>query len=167
MLIAKGAREAVRGNEARKGETSLKNELKYLFTAYTHANGTETNRKTTVTYNPPDLISYIQEYPGSCIQVRASPVSSTSARVFFYFAVPKSKNKLVNSLRAAVFRPWLFHLFQASVFDGDSVFLNKQARRARRLEQEGKGWELQYFMPTSSDAAVVAFRRCALKTGKV
>lgn len=157
-LLLKGYRETVAGHEAKKSDTSVDNELKYIFTAISHSKGSEQSRDTTVTYNPPDVITYDAKFPGVCIQTRATPVSSTSCIVFFNFVGHKNGSWL-SSLIRVVFRSWIFHLVENIVFDGDLAFLKGQARCLRQREQEGKGWDSQYFMPVSCDAAVVGFRR--------
>lgn len=163
FMVVKGSRDAVGGNEASKGDGSVQNELKYFFIAHMKFNGSDVSQSNTVTFNPPCLISTTAEFPGTCMNIFGTPVSSTTSKIVLQYAVSKKASLLVRFLRTFVFRPWLFHLFEANVFDGDTVFLNGQARKLRQLEQEGKGWDSQYFVPISCDAAVVGFRRYVLK----
>lgn len=88
----------------------------------------------------------------------ATPVSSSSCRVFLQYVHPKhTKSSVKTALGNLLFRPWLHHMIHNWIFDGDMVFLNAQARRVRKAEEDGKGGE--YFMPVSCDVSVAAFRK--------
>lgn len=60
----------------------------------------------------------------------------------------------MNLLTHAAVR-WYGHLRNMEVLDGDSIIL---ARQAARLCAQAGDWKQQYYMPTSADGGVVAFR---------
>lgn len=119
-----------------------------------------------ITFVPPGLVCYTREGAGAHQLIYGTPMSSTSCRVFVQYVRPLSTRPTFHSLLVHAFRAWSTHRIHNWILDGDMVFLNAQSRRMRSLEEEGKGWASEYFMPGSCDVGVTAFRRCEPKSNR-
>lgn len=119
-------------------------------------------------FSPPNYVEYARgasKLDGRII-VHFSPISHSRTRIFATVLFSKRMVSPILGLLLKISRPgWRSHLMTNRFFDGDISVLNQVASRLRDIESTGKSWKSEYFMPQSSEAAVIGFRRCESGNG--
>lgn len=70
-----------------------------------------------------------------------------------------AKNPPSKKLLNFKFPRWWMHFIENDVLDGDSFFLHAQEKTLRREGHHPDDWHKSFFMPTSADRFVVAYRK--------
>eukprot|EP00884_Botryococcus_braunii_P016056 jgi/Botrbrau1/3133/Bobra.0070s0105.1 len=113
--------------------------------------------KSILSWQPPCTAKH-QFEGGMQMLTYAVPTERNRSRLFFSMSVPKEGAPWF--FKMLTLKPkWLSfldHFGQHKVLDGDNVFLHQQDRV---LDELGRQWKKDYYMPTSMDYAVGALRK--------